>query len=129
MLERLRESMWRSDLVTVAVGLALALAAFALVATVVENLIAPLIAVFVGEPEFGLNSFRIDSTDFRYGAAIESVMTFALVAAAAYYLVARRRHGEDTATATRACPECTQSIAVAAKRCPHCTAPVQPESA
>jgi large conductance mechanosensitive channel len=133
MLKEFKEFMLRSDLVTVAVGLAMAFATFYLVQAVVAYLIAPLISVFVGDPVFEVNAFRVDSSEFRYGAVIEAAITFVLVAAAVYFLlvVPYRRYQSRNGVAenTRACPECTSPISVVAKRCPYCTAVVQPELA
>ena len=127
MLKGIKEFISRSDAITVAGGLLMALAAFTLIQAAVGYLIAPLIAVVVGEPIFALNSFTIDGSEFRYGAVIEAAITFALVSAAVYFLLVvlhRGRQGEDGGTGRRACPECMSSISVAAKRCPHCTAMV-----
>lgn len=133
MLKGLKQSMLRSDLATVAAGLLLALATLFLLQAVVAYLIAPLISVFVGSSPFELNAFTIDTSEFRYGAVIESAITFALAAAAAYLLVAGRyrRHlgPKGPAADTRACPECTSSISAAAKRCPYCTAVLPAEPA
>ena len=125
MIKGIKELISRSDTITVAGGLLMALAAFTLIQAVVGYLIAPLISVFVGDPIFAINSFTIHGSEFRYGAVIEAAITFALVLVAAYFVLVvpyRSRQGEDDGAGRRACPECTSSISVAAKRCPHCTA-------
>jgi large conductance mechanosensitive channel len=127
MLKAFKEISLRSDLITVAVGLAMALAGFTLVQATVGGLIAPLISVFVGDEFFATSSFTIFDNNFTYGVVVEDAITFALVMAAAYFLLVmrfQRLQGEGGSTATRACPECTNLISVAAKRCPHCTAVV-----
>jgi large conductance mechanosensitive channel len=133
MVKGFRELMGRRALSAAAAGLALALATFALVEVVVTGLIGPVIAAFLGESNFASNTFTINSSEFRYGAVIEAAITFAIVAALAYFAVASywRHPGarEGAVGKTRACPECTSSISAAAKRCPHCTAAVQPEQA
>jgi len=58
MFKEIKEFMLRSDLGIVAAGLAIALATFSLVQAVVSYLIDPLISIFVGDPVFGVNSFR-----------------------------------------------------------------------
>ncbi|HEU4736169.1 MAG TPA: MscL family protein [Solirubrobacterales bacterium] len=123
----MKEFVQRSDLITIAAGLLMALAVFALAQAVVAGLIAPLIAIFFGDDLFfSASAFTIHGSEFRYGVVIEAVLTFALAAAAVYFLLVSPR-GHRWATAevaekARACPECTSSISVAAKRCPHCTA-------
>lgn len=125
MLKGIKEFISRSDVITVAGGLLIALAAFTLIQAAVGYLIAPLIAVFIGDPVFAVNSFTIQGSEFRYGAVIEAAIAFALILAAVYFVLVapyRHRQGKAGGAERRACPECTSSISVAAKRCPHCTA-------
>jgi large conductance mechanosensitive channel len=126
-----KESLLRSDLMTVAVGVATALAAFLLVEAVVVYWIAPVIAIFVGDAHFETNAFKIEGSEFRYGAFIQNALTFVLVLAVAYFVavvLGRRKHDRKVAGSdARACPECTSSIPTLAKRCPYCTAVVPPE--
>lgn len=125
-----RESISPSRLITVALGLTLALTTWTLIQAVVGDLIAPLIAVFIGESHFELNSFTIGESEFRYGPLVEAAIAFGLAAALVYFLYVvpkRQSEGPDRGAArTRACPECTTPIPVAAKRCPHCTAVIPP---
>jgi large conductance mechanosensitive channel len=126
MREALNEFVRRSDLVVVTAGLALALAIVSLVQVVVSGLIAPFIAVFIGEQPFELNSFTIESSQFGYGYVIEAALVLAIVGVAAQLLLRHRNDGG--AASTRPCPECTTPIPAAAKRCPNCTAVVSPGS-
>jgi large conductance mechanosensitive channel len=117
----------RNDLITIAAGLLMALAAFTLVQAIVAGFIAPLIAMIFGDDLFfSASAFTIHGSEFRYGVVIEAALTFGLAAAAVYFLLitprGRRWAAAGVAEKTRACPECTSSISVAAKRCPHCTA-------
>lgn len=133
MLKGFKEFLFKGDLITVAVGLVMALATFALVEALVADLITPIVAAIVGEPSFGELSFTINGSEFRYGAFINAVITFVSIAAAIYCFVAlpykayQERRG--ISSKTRPCPECTTVISVAAKRCPSCTATVTPEAA
>ena len=133
MLKGFKEFMLRSDLVTVAVGLVMALATFTLIEALVAHLIAPLIALIFGKANVDAITFRISTTEFGGGAVIETALTFVLTLTAVCFLVVapyRRFQGRrGVTTKTRFCPECTSSIPVAAKRCRYCTAIVQPDSA
>jgi len=128
MFTSLKKVMARNEPTGFAVGIVVGLAAFYLIQAVVDGLIAPLIAVFIGEPHFELNSFTINTSEFRYGAVIQAGMTvvLALAVAAAVLIVCQRRYDSARATVAdvRPCPECTRKISVAAKRCPYCTAVV-----
>jgi large conductance mechanosensitive channel len=129
MFASLRKLVARNEPTGFAAGIVIGLAAFYLIQSVVDGLIAPLIAVFIGEPRFELNSFTIHTSEFRYGVVIEAAITVVLaLAIVAAVLTARQRRYEAaqaTAGDTQACPECTSKISVAAKRCPYCTAAVK----
>jgi large conductance mechanosensitive channel len=133
MLKGFKEFMLKGDLISVAVGLIMALATFALVEALIEDLITPIIAAIVGEPDFSELTFTINGSAFKYGAFINALIVFASTAAAVYFFViVPYKHYQamkGISPKTRACPECTTEISVAARRCPNCTAPVTPESA
>jgi large conductance mechanosensitive channel len=126
-----KEFMLKGDLITIAVGLVMALATTALVTALVEDLITPIIAAIVGEPSFAELSFTINGSVFAYGAFLNALITFISIAAAVYFfiVVPYKAYQEATGVSakTRPCPECASTISVAAKRCPNCTQTVLPE--
>lgn len=108
MLHRL-DDLARSDLITVAVGLLMALATFELVRAFVENLIMPVIFLLFGESEFPFLSFTIDNTEFAYGVVLSSAIAFIVVCLLVIPLwKAHRRY--DGVSGTRDCPECLTPI-------------------
>ena len=132
MIKGFKEFMLKGDLITVAVGLVMALATFAVVEALVEGLITPIVAAIFGEPNFGELAFSINGSQFHYGAVIDALLTFVATAAAVYFFVIvpyKAYQTEGVSAKTRPCPECTTSISVAAKRCPSCTATVLPDPA
>lgn len=125
-----KEFMLKGDLIATAVGLVMALATFALVESLVNNLVMPIVAAIVGEPRFDQLTFTINDSRFYYGSFISAVIVFVSTAAAIYFFVvmpykAYEEH-RGVSPKTRPCPECTTSISAAAKRCPSCTATVAP---
>jgi large conductance mechanosensitive channel len=131
MLKGFRDFLLKGDLITAAVGLVMALATFALTEALVENLITPIIAAIVGEPDFADLHFTINDSVFRYGAFLNALIVFVGTAAAIYFFVVmpyqRYQDLKGASAKTRPCPECTTSISVAARRCPACTAVVVPD--
>ncbi len=130
MLKEFREFLLRGNLLEIAVGLVLALAFTAVVTSLVENLITPLIAAIFGEPDFSGLTFEINGSTFGYGAFLNAVVSFLLIAAVLFFLVvkpmnalASRRAGPGEPS-TRECPECLSEIPAAARRCAFCTAEV-----
>ncbi|HVV89279.1 MAG TPA: MscL family protein [Solirubrobacterales bacterium] len=132
MLKGFKEFMLKGDLISVAVGLIMALATLALVEALIADLITPIVAAIVGEPDFSELTFTINGSAFKYGAFINAAIVFVSVAAAVYFFVIvpykRYQAMKGISPKTRACPECTTEISVAARRCPNCTATVVPET-
>ena len=124
-----KEFLLRGNLVDMAVGIVVGLAFAAVVSALVADLITPLIAAIGGQPNFGSLSFTINKSHFLYGAFINAVITFLVLAAVVFFLVvkpvnmlmARRRTEPPVDEAVRQCPECLSDIPVAARRCAFCT--------
>jgi large conductance mechanosensitive channel len=130
-LKEFKEFLFRGNLIEIAVGLVLALAFTAVVTSLVEDLLTPLIAAIFGQPDFSGLTFTINDSVFRYGEFLNAVITFVLIAAVLFFLVvkplnalAKRRAGEEEPT-IRECPECLSEIPAAARRCAFCTSEVR----
>jgi large conductance mechanosensitive channel len=135
MLKEFKAFLMRGNLLEIAVALVLALAFASVVTSLVENLITPLIAAIFGEPDFSRLTFTINDSEFGYGAFINAVISFVLVAAAVFFfvirpvnaLMARVRRGEASPDpTTRPCTECLSDIPIGARRCAFCTSPQTP---
>jgi len=122
----------RGNLIDTAVGIVIGLAFAAVITALVGDLITPLIAAIGGNPDFSALSFTINKSHFLYGAFINALITFVVVAAVLFYfvvkpvnaLMARKKSGPPEAATTRRCPECLSEIPVAAHRCAFCTSEV-----
>jgi large conductance mechanosensitive channel len=130
MLKEFKAFLMRGNLVEIAVALVLALAFAAVVTSLVEDLITPLIAAIFGKSDFSRLTFTINDSEFRYGEFFNAMISFVLVAAAVFFFVvkpvnawmARARSGEGSPDpTTKQCTECLSDIPVAARRCPYCT--------
>jgi large conductance mechanosensitive channel len=89
LLKEFRDFIMRGNVVDLAVAVVLGAAFGAVVAAFVKNLLTPLIAAIFGEPDFSQLTFTVNGSVFRYGAFINAVITFVLVALAVYFLVVR----------------------------------------
>jgi large conductance mechanosensitive channel len=122
----------RGNLVDMAVGIVIGLAFAAVITAFVGDLITPLIAAIGGQPNFSALSFTINKSHFLYGAFLNAVISFVVIAAVIFFfvvkpvnaLMARRKTQPPVDETTRPCPECLSVIPVAAKRCAFCTAVV-----
>ena len=134
MLKEFKQFVLRGNVVDLAVGVVIGVAFGAVVTALVADLVTPIIAAIVGKPDFSGLTFTIHKSTFLYGAFINAVISFVLIAAAVFFfvvkpvnmLMARRKTGPEVEATTRECPECLSSIPVAAKRCAFCTAQVSP---
>jgi len=130
MLREFREFLLRGNLIEIAVGLVLALAFTAVVTSLVEDLITPIIAAIFGQPDFSGLTFTINDSTFRYGEFLNALIAFVLIAAVLFLLVIKpvnaliERRKRVEAPTTRECPECLSEIPVGARRCAYCTAEV-----
>jgi large conductance mechanosensitive channel len=129
-LREFKEFLLRGNLIEIAVGLVLALAFTAVVTSLVEDLVTPLIAALFGKPDFSGLDFTINDSVFRYGEFLNAVISFVLIAAVLFFLVVKpvnaiaKRRARPEEPATRECPECLSQIPAGARRCAFCTAEV-----
>lgn len=122
----------RGNVVDLAVAVVIGVAFGTVVTSFVEDLITPLIAAIIGEPDFSGLTFTINSSRFFYGNFINSLISFASIAAVVYFfvitpmnaLIARSRREPPADPTTRKCPECLSEIPIAARRCAFCTSEV-----
>ena len=127
-----KEFLLRGNLVDLAVAVVIGVAFGALVTSFVENLVTPLLAALGGEPDFSALKFTINDSAFTYGALINALISFLVIAAVVYFLVVKpvnalmeRSKSEPPVDETvRDCPECLSSIPAGARRCMFCTVEV-----
>ena len=134
LLNEFKQFVLRGNIVDMAVGLIMALAMFALVEALIADLITPVIAAIVGEPDFGALTFEINDSTFRYGDFINAVITFVSIAAAVFFfivvpmnaVIAKARREPPVDPTTKKCTECLSEIPIDARRCAFCTSEVTP---
>ena len=134
MLKGFKTFLLRGNVVDLAVAVVIGAAFGAVVAALVKDLLTPLIAAIVGQPDLSAIVFTVNGSKFLIGDFINAVLAFVLVAAAIYFfvvmpmnmIVERRRRGEASADpTTKKCTECLSEVPVAARRCAFCAQPLQ----
>jgi large conductance mechanosensitive channel len=89
MLKEFRDFLLRGNIVELAVAFVMGLAFAAVVNSLVENLLMPVIAMIIGKPDFRGLTFTINDAVFRYGAFLTDVIQFAAIAAAVFFFVVK----------------------------------------
>jgi large conductance mechanosensitive channel len=132
-LSEFKEFLLRGNVVDLAVAVVVGAAFGAVVTALVSDLFTPLIsAIFGGHGAFNGLSFTVHHSVFLYGAFLDAIISFVVIAAAIFFLVvkplnalsARRQRGVEPEVTTRPCPECLTEIPKLASRCAACTAEV-----
>ena len=121
----------RGNVVDLAVAVVIGTAFTAVVGSLVDNFITPLLGAIGGTPDFSNKSFTINSSVFTYGAIINALIYFISVAAVVYFFVVnpinklmdRFKPAPDEPTPTKDCSECLSSIPAAARKCAFCASP------
>ena len=89
MLREFKDFLFRGNIVQLAVAFVVGLAFAALVNSLVENLLLPVIAMVIGKPDFSDLTFTINDAVFRYGAFLTALIQFVAVAAAVFFFVVK----------------------------------------
>jgi large conductance mechanosensitive channel len=105
MLKEFREFVLRGNVVDLAVAVVMGAAFGAVVTAFVADIITPVIAAIFGKPDFSGLQFTINGSTFRYGAFLNAVVSFLLIAIAIFFfvvkpvnaLMARRKAKEEPA--------------------------------
>ena len=134
MFKGFRNFLMRGDIVTVAVGLAVALAFSALIAAFTADIIKPIVARAQGSHSVGLGvqlgSDHNPATFLDFGALISSLIYFFIFMLVVYFVIivpyrhVQKRRGVtvfgDPAPA-KTCPYClSEDLPVAASKCKYC---------
>jgi len=135
MLTGFKNFIMRGDIVTVAVGLAIALAFSALIASFTANIISPIVARAQGGHAVNglgvqLGNDNNHATFLNIGALISSIIYFIVFAVVVYYVIVvpyRRAQAKRGVTvfgppaAVKTCPACLSSdLPAEARKCKYC---------
>ena len=124
----------RGNVMDMAVGIIIGAAFGKIVSSLVEDVIMPPIGLALGKVDFSDLAWKLtDDVAIKYGAFLNTVISFIIVAFAVFILIKaintlqakmlkEEKDAEAAAApATKKCPYCCSDIAIEATRCPHCT--------
>ncbi|MCF0143692.1 MAG: large conductance mechanosensitive channel protein MscL [Firmicutes bacterium] len=127
-----KEFAMRGNVMDMAVGIIIGAAFTAIVTSLVDDIISPIIGLFVKVDFNGLVA-TVSGVDIKYGAFIMAVINFLIVAFVIFVLIKAlnkaaslgKKEEEEAAPTTKVCPFCKSEIAVDATRCPNCTSQLE----
>jgi large conductance mechanosensitive channel len=129
MLSEFKQFILRGNVIDLAVAVVIGAAFGAIVTSLVENIITPLIGALGGQPDFSGLSFELNNSEIRYGAFLNALIAFLIIAAVIFFAVIKpmnaimtRMRTEPTPDPlTGKCPYCLSEVQIGATRCPFCT--------
>jgi large conductance mechanosensitive channel len=89
MLREFKDFLFRGNIVELAVAFVMGVAFAAVVSSLVDNLVMPVIAMIIGKPDFSDLTFTINDAVFRYGAFITNLIQFVAIALAVFLFIVR----------------------------------------
>ena len=89
MLKEFRDFLLRGNILELAVAFVMGLAFAAVVNSLVNDLVMPVIAAIIGKPDFSSLTFTIHKAHFRYGSFITHVIQFVSIAAAVFFFIVK----------------------------------------
>jgi len=87
LIKEFKEFIARGNVMDLAVGVIVGAAFTAIVNSLVENLINPLLGIFIGSIDFSDLVLTVGKAHFRYGAFINSIINFLIIAFVVFLLI------------------------------------------
>lgn len=97
MLEEFREFINRGNLVELAIAFILATAFAPVVLSIVDNILMPIIAAIVGQPDFASLGFDIGDARINYGTPLTLIVNFLIIAFVCFLIVKAYNHRQQPA--------------------------------
>ncbi|MCS7011542.1 MAG: large conductance mechanosensitive channel protein MscL [Anaerolineales bacterium] len=127
MWKEFREFIMRGNVIDLAVGVIIGGAFGKIVASLVNDILMPLIGLALGGINFSGLSVKVGEASINYGMFLQTIVDFLIIAAVIFLMVKginslRKKPAPAPAEpTTKECPFCFSTIPIKASRCPYCT--------
>ena len=130
-----KEFIARGNVMDMAVGIIIGAAFTAIVTSLVDDIISPLIGLIV-QTDLSKWAIKInEESSINYGAFISAIINFVLIALVVFLIIKginkahsiAKKPEETPAPTTKVCPFCKSEIPIEATRCAHCTSELPEE--
>lgn len=125
----------RGNVMDMAVGVIIGGAFTAIVTSLVDDVMMPLLSLITGGLDFSSLCIMLGEGEMaaalNYGSFIAAVINFLLIAFVIFLLIkglnklSRKKEAEPVPAVTKICPYCRETIQIEASRCPHCTSKLE----
>ena len=130
-LEEFKAFALKGNVMDLAIGVIIGGAFQAIVASLVGDIITPIIGIFAST-DFSNMVVTLNGSEVRYGAFITAIINFLIMAFIIFCIVkglnkitARKKVEEEKEPTEKICPFCQSTISIKATRCPHCTSAIE----
>ena len=131
-LKEFKEFAMRGNVLDMAVGVVIGAAFKAIIDSVVNDLISPIIGL-IFKKDFSDLAITVGEASIGYGAFITAVINFLIVALVLFIIVKTsnaasklvKKPEAPKVPTTKKCPYCLSEIDIKATRCPHCTSELE----
>ena len=125
MLKEFRDFAVGGNVMDLAVAVIIGGAFGKIVASLVNDVLFPLIGLLLGGVNFADKAITVGAAVVKWGSFVQSIIDFTIVAFVIFLIVRtmnRMKKAEPAAEpATKECPHCFSAISIKATRCPNCT--------
>ena len=128
-----KEFIMRGNVMDLAVGVIIGGAFSAIVTSLTDDIISPVLGIF-GGLDFSDLVANVNGAEIRYGAFITAIINFLIMALIIFIMVKAinkamsiGKKKEEEAPTTKKCPHCCEEVNIEATKCPHCTGDIPAE--
>jgi len=125
MLKEFKEFAMRGNVLDLAVAVIIGGAFGKIIASLVNDVLMPLIGLVLGGINFSELAFTVRAAVIKWGAFVQSILDFVIVAFVIFMIVRAMNRMQKpapvAAPTTKECPYCFSAIPLKATRCPNCT--------
>ena len=125
LLKEFKEFAVKGNAIDMAVGLVIGAGFGKIVTSLVSDIIMPPLGLLLGRMDFSGLAIKLnDHAAIKYGAFINTIVDFAIVAFAIFLVIKqlnRLKAAPPAEPTMKPCPKCCSAIAIKATRCPQCT--------
>lgn len=130
MFKEFKEFIARGNVMDMAIGLIMGSAFTAIVTSVVDDLLMPIISGLTAGVNYEDLVVSVAGADLKIGNLINAVISFIIIAFVMFLIVKsmnsmHKKKDEPIVETEKTCPYCKSTIDIEATRCPNCTSKLE----